>query len=564
MRWLWSTLRARARGVLIAEALLLGATALSLGSTWLVGRAVDRHVPARDEAGLAAAAAGYVAAVLGGAALTWLARVRIEREAQAALVAVKERLFAHLVEHDLALHDREGSGRLLSRVTSDVDALRLLFSEVLLTAPADLVLFAGMLGILAVQAPPLAAVAAGSLPLFAALLYGYRRVSPRRFLAAREQAAAVSGFVAEHLRALPLVRSYGRVEWLRARGRAGSAAKYTADLGAGMAGVWFFNLLFGVRTMMLAAMVWVGAEAVAAGTLTLGVLLVGLDYARKMVDPFVRLQFHLSTIERARAGAVRVDDLLRAEPEVRAPADPAPWPGLGRGLTVEGVRFAYPGGRAALDGVDLAVGPGERVGVVGPTGGGKSTLLQLLFRFRDPGAGRVCVDGVDIRTLDPAELRRRIGLVHQAVHLLPGTVAENLGCSPARAAALLVDLGLDRRLAPDTRVGDGGEPLSRGEAQLLCVGRALAGEPPILVLDEATAAMDPATEARVRALLAARPDRAVVWVAHRLRTVEGCDRIVVIEAGRVVETGDHASLLAQGGRYAALWRASLAAEGTAA
>lgn len=530
----------------------------------MLGRALDVSVPAGDLAGVTRAAGLYLGAVGTGAALTWVARVRIEREAQAALIALKERLFAHLLGHDLALHDEEGSGRLLSRTTADVDAVRPLWTEVVLAAPADLALFAGLLAVLVATAPALAVVAAASLPGWTLLVLVYRRVSPGRFLAARERAATMTAVLTEALRGLALLRSLGRLDWLRGRAAAANEARRAADVAAGMAGVWFFNALFGVRAVMLAAMVWVGAVQVQAGTLTVGLLVVGLDYARKLAEPFIRVQFHLATIERARAGATRVDALLARAPRVRAPPAPRPWPGLADALRLEEVSFAYVPGSPVLDRVNLTIPRGSRVALVGPTGGGKSTVVQLLFRFRDPDAGRVTVDGVDLRALDPAELRRHVGLVTQAIHLLPGTVAENLGCSPERAEALIAAAGLDRRLDPHTRVGEGGEVLSRGEAQLLCVCRALAGEPEVLVFDEATASMDPVTEARVRALIAARPGSTVVWVAHRLGTVVDCDRIHLVERGGIAESGTHADLLARGGRYAELWRASLAAEGRSA
>jgi ATP-binding cassette subfamily B protein len=177
----------------------------------------------------------------------------------------------------------------------------------------------------------------------------------------------------------------------------------------------------------------------------------------------------------------------------------------------------------------------------------------------DPTEGALRIDGVDLRELDPDELRRHVGLVAQGVHLLPGTVAENIGArSPADATRLLAAVGLDGLLSPDDLVGEGGRALSRGEAQLVCVARALAGDPELLVLDEATAAMDPDTEARVTALARGR---SVLAVAHRLRLVVNYDEIHVVSEGRIVESGDHPTLLARGGVYAGLWRAQLAGEG---
>lgn len=549
--WLLPAFAGEGRRLLVAEGVLLTGAAASLGATWLLGQAIDARLP------LLPAAAAYLGAVATSAAATWFARVWIERVAQAAMLRVKERLFAHVMGHDLSLHDELGAGRLISRVNGDVESMRLLLSEAVLQAPADVGLAIGLLVILGATAPTMAVVAAASLPLYAGLLWWYRRSAPEKLVASREIAARVTGFYAEHVRALPLLRAFGRIPWLEARGAALSADKARVDVGAGMTGVHFFNALFGVRSLTLAGMVWVGAGQVSAGLMSVGVLMVALDYARKLFEPFIRLQFHLATLERARAGAVRVSELLGRERVVRAPPEPTPWPGL-TALTVEDVTFAYRPGVPVLRGVSLTLRPGRRVALVGPTGGGKSTLVQLVLRFVDPAEGRVCVDGVDVRRLDPAELRRHVGLVAQGVHLLPGTVAENLGVGAEQAAALLERVGLGGRLAPDDRIGEGGRALSRGEAQLVCVARALAGEPELLVLDEATAAMDPDTEARVTELVRGR---GVLAVAHRLRLVADYDEIHVVADGRIAESGDHASLLARGGVYAGLWRAQLAGEG---
>jgi ATP-binding cassette subfamily B protein len=566
--WLLPWFRPHLRRLGLYQALLCAATGLSLGSSWLVAHALDVDVAGHDPAGLARTAALYAGSVLLAGTLTWAARVGIERIAQDVMRGVKETLFAHLVAHDLALHDELPPGRLISRVQGDTEAMRTLLSEVVLQAGPDLLLFFGLLGVLLHASPAMGGLVAATIPLYAVLLVWFRRVSPPRFLLAREVAARLSGFVSEQLRALPLLRAYGRVAWMLARAERLGEEKFDADYRAGIAMVWFFNALFGIRAIATSAVLWIGAVAVSHGTLTLGVLLMTLDYLRKMFEPFIRLQFHIVTVEKARAGEKRIRELLARAPTLRAPPDPVAWPGLGDGLRLEEVALAYTPGVPVLRGLSLHFPAGAKVALVGATGSGKSTILQLLFRFRDPDAGRVTIGGVDLRDLDPLGLRAHIGLVQQAVHVLPGTAAENLGVDDLAAARLLEAVGLGHRLRPDTRVGEGGEVLSRGEAQLLCFARAIATDPEILVLDEATAAMDPATEARVQALLQARqvgrPDRTRITVAHRLRTVVDADIIYVIEGGALVEGGRHEALLARGGRYAALWRAQLAADGEAA
>ncbi len=547
---------------MLVEGLLLLGAAASLGASWGMGQAIDYAGQRGEPIWIVLAAVGYGLLVLGSAVLTWVARVRIERVAQAAMMQVKERLFAHLLRHDIALHDRMGSGALLARVSGDVEAMRLLFSEVILQLPGDVALVIGMFTVLGYTAPRLMALVAATVPIWIALVVWYRRVSPAAFATVRKESTSLSGWIAESVAAIPLLRTMDRLDFAGAHTAALGQRRFAADLHYGLQSVWFFNGLFGVRAALLAAVVWVGAGEVARGEISAGVLLVAVDYVRKMVEPFLRLQFHITTLERARVGSGRVRELLDTAPQVVDRPGAVSWTGPGHGLRFEAVDFEYVSGSPIFKGMDLWVPPGSHVAIVGPTGGGKSSIIQLLARFRDPTGGRVTLGGTDLRDLRLVDLRRHVGLVTQAVQLLPGTVAENLGAEPERAAALLRDLGLDGRLTPETRVGAGGEVLSRGEVQLLCVARALVHEPEILLLDEATSAMDPQTEARVLALRSARRGRTVVTVAHRLRTIADADRILVIDRG-VIESGTHAELLHRGGVYAGLWRAQLARDGAA-
>lgn len=563
MRWLLPYFRPAVRRLLAVEALLLAGAGASLAASWAMGQAVDAAARPETTAGtIAGGALGYAALVAVAAALTWVARVRIEAVAQEAMLRVKQELFAHLLRHDVALHDRYGSGALLARVSGDVEAMRLLFSEVLLQLPGDAALVVGMFVVLGRTAPTLMLVVAASLPLWLGLVVAYRRVSPAAFTEVRAQASSISGWMAESVAAIPLLRAMDRSDFARARTAAMGRSRFAADLRYGLHSVWFFNGLFGVRAATLAVVVWVGAAQVASGALTAGTLLLAVDYVRKMVEPFLRLQFHITTIERARVGSARVKELLDTPRTVNDPARPVPWPGVGEGVRLDAVSFGYVPEVTLFEGVSLRVPAGQRWAVVGPTGGGKSSLIQLVARFRDPTAGAVSIGGVPLRDMAVADVRAHVGLVTQAVQLLPGTVAENLGLAgdARRVEALLAEVGLAHRLTPGTVVGAGGETLSRGEVQLLCLARTLAREPTVILLDEATSAMDPDTEARVLAVLAARPGRTTITVAHRLRTVVDSDCIVVFDRG-VVESGTHAELVRCGGAYAALWRAQSARDG---
>lgn len=540
------------RGLLVAASVgLLVSTGLSLAGPWLVREAIDGAIGGEDLDRLYQVAGLYLFVVLLNMAVHWGARAAATRVAQDTLLRLKRKLFGHLVDHDLAFHDKHTSGRLITRVQGDPDSLHILFTEVLISAPGDVVLFAGMFAILIAYSPTVALVVAAVLPPYLIAFLVFRKVSPPIFLAVREESARLTGFLTEHVRALPMLQLHDRGAWAREACRERNRTLYVKDVKAQIAPTVFFNTLFGIRGVGFAVVLWAGGLEVAEGEATVGVLVMALGYLRQMFNPLMRISHSLTTIERARAAAIRIAGILDSEPAVTS--GDRPWPGLREALALEAVDFAYDPGTPVLQGIDLRIPAGARVGVVGATGSGKSTLVNLLLRFRDPTAGRVTIDGTDLRELDLAQLRRSVGLVLQDVHLFAGTVLDNLGGDRDAARAALATLELDFDL--DQPLEAGARNLSRGERQLLTFARALVRNPEILVLDEATSAVDPATEGRVQeALERLQTGRTSITVAHRLATVRHCDRIVVLHHGRVAESGTHDELVALGGLYAALYQ----------
>lgn len=532
------------------------AAAMNVVAPMLVAHAIDVDLANQDRDGLLRRCAGYAAAILVSWLATFVSRIALEVAAQRAMFRLKQDLFDHLAGHDVAFHDRTASGSLIGRVQGDVEALRILFVEVLLVLPADSVLIVGMLVVLAVQAPAVSGPVFAVLPVYLGLFLLFRWIAPKYFLQQRTLVSLLTGAVTETVRVLPVLRSLGRHVWARDRAIGLVDASCTADVLSHWQPIWYFNATQAFRSLATVAILVQGGLLVARGETTVGVLVMALTYLRQVFQPLMRLSNHLATLERARASADRIAGLLAEPRTVTDPAVPRPWPGVRTGLRLQGVVFSYVPGTPVLRGIDLDIPAGARVGIVGPTGSGKSTIVDLVLRFRDPVGGRVTVDGVDLRELALADIRRRTALVLQDVRLLPGTVAENLGGdrTAARAAldALGIELSLDERIEESTA--------SRGERQLLTFARALIGDPDLLVLDEATSAIDPRTEARVqRALDTLTEGRTVVIVAHRLETVRHCDRIYVLRAGEVAESGSHAELLAQDGVYAALVRLQEAA-----
>ncbi len=529
------------------------ATALNLAGPLIVQQAIDVDLANGDHRGVAGKAFLFLAILVGTLVLRYGGRLTVEVAAQRAMLDLKQLLFGHLVHHDLALHDEHPSGRLITRVQGDTEALRILFTEVILAVPADILLFVGMFGILAFRSPQVLPLVFVVLPPYLLLFWLFRRVSPQRFLAVRAVRAKLTGFLTEHIRAMPTLRQFDRLAWANERAEELNREVFDTDWKASLQPVWYFNSVASVRTLGIVLLLFIGASRVAEGTMTLGLLMMGLGYLRQMFHPLLRLSHNLATVERARAASVRIGELLDTPPAVADPEQPTPWPDGVQSLRLEDVHFAYRADAPVLRGIDLDVPAGSHVGIVGATGGGKTTLLNLLLRFRDPTAGRLSINGIDLRDFGLEDLRRHIGLVLQDVHLFPGSVLENLGGDAEAARAALAQLDLDLPL--DRPLTEGGANLSRGERQLITFARALVGDPEILVLDEATSAVDPATEARVQAAMERlQAGRTTITVAHRLSTVRDCDRICVLAGGLLAESGSHEELMAAGGLYAAMAR----------
>jgi ATP-binding cassette, subfamily B, multidrug efflux pump len=541
------------RGLLALGVLgLLAGTGLGLAGPWIVAQAIDVDLAGGDRAGLLRKALLYLGLLSLNVAVTYGARIALEVAAQRAMLRLKGNLFDHLVEHDLAVHDKQDSGRLITRVQGDTEALRVLFTDVILSLPADLSLFIGMFVILQVSAPEVAPLVFAVIPPYVILFMIFRRVAPPRFLAVRKVKSRLTGFLAEHLRAMPVLQLFDQERWAHERAEQLNADVYSKEAISHLIPVGYFNLVMLVRALGMVLLLWIGAGQVAAGIITIGALVMGLGYLRQMFNPLFRLSFQLTTIERARAAAIRIAEILDTPRTIHDPATPVAWPGLKDAVRLEAVDFHYAEGNPVLRGVSLEVPAGTHVGIVGATGAGKTTVLNLLLRFRDPTAGRVTIDGVDLRAMAVEEARGRIGLVLQDVHLFAGSVLDNLGGDREAAGRALRTLGLDVSL--DKPLVDGGANLSRGERQLITFARALVRDPELLVLDEATSAVDPATEARVQgALDRLQAGRTTVTVAHRLTTVRGCDRIYVLGQGEVKEQGTHDQLIAARGLYAALY-----------
>ncbi|WP_159941593.1 MULTISPECIES: ABC transporter ATP-binding protein [unclassified Nocardiopsis] len=555
-----------ALAVLLVLADALATTALPVVLRW----GLDHGVAPGDGRAVAGAGAAALALV---AANWWVLALQprvVTRTGESALYALRLRVFRHLHRLGVDYHERERGGGTMTRMTTDVTALSTFVESGLTIVVVNGATVLGMVVAMLVLDAALALVALAALPvLLAATLY-FRRCVSVAYTLARERIGEVNADLQEQVA--------GARESQAAGAEAGASERFAAlsdryrrtRLTAQRHIALYFPFVTLLGDVSTAAALGVGAYRVADGSLSVGVLTAFLLYLGMFYAPFQQLSVVFDSYQQARVGVDRVGDLLRTPPTAAAARRPVPVPvrrGGGR-VRLEGVCFGYPGaGAPALRDVTLSADPGETVALVGETGAGKSTVVRLVARFHDPDRGAVLVDGTDVRDLDPAEHRSRLGLVPQEPHLFTGTVADNVrygrpGATDREVEAAVRAVGaLDAvaALPGGLRhpVGERGRGLSTGQRQLVALARAHLVEPDVLLMDEPSAAFDPATE---RAVLDAAErlsrGRTTFVVTHSLATAARADRIAVLDGGRVVETGTHGDLLAAGGAYARLWEGS--------
>lgn len=564
-RRLWPFVRPH-RGLLgLALVVLPLASLLSLVQPWLMKRAVDEHLVPGTLEGLDGIAVALLAALVGEFALRFAQYYWTERAGQAALRDLRCHIFEHLQTRSLSFFHRQPIGRLMARLTSDVDALQEALSSGLVTIIGDTVTLVGIVGILVWTSPKLSLVTFAVVPVLLGLTFLFRVLMRRAYRELRVEIARLNAYLNEAVTGMRIIQ-IARAEWTSFRGYDTiNAAHRDASFRAIRWDAMLFALVEMLSNVAVAGILWFGAGQTLQGVVSLGGLIAFIGYVQKFFVPIRDLSQKYTVLQSAMAASERIFQVLDDDSAIPQSSVGKPVERMAHRLAFENVWFAYEGEQWVLRDVSFSVDVGEKLALVGHTGAGKSTVVQLLLRLYDVQKGRITIDGVDIREYDLHALRRLFALVLQDGFLFSGTLRENVTLRSPRVRE--VDLrdasslvGLDRvveRLGGgfDHEIRERGSNLSAGERQLVTFARALAHRPDVLVLDEATANVDTETEATLQAAIdALLQQQTSIVVAHRLSTIRRVDRIVVLHKGEVVEVGDHDALVSRGGKYARLVR----------
>lgn len=549
--------------VLATIALMLVVTGAALATPALAQVAIDDGITAGSVRALLVIVAVFVViGVAGWIAGYWQAYLS-SWVGNRVLLDLRRQVFRHLMRLELGHHERTPTGRSVSRLTADIEAVNQLVVEGATSLVINGLTLIGVVIILLAYDWKLALAAFLIFPLLAVGTWWFRVRATRAYRLTRERVAVVLSVLQENLSGIRVVQAHGREEEARRRFREANLEYRRANMSTiTVSGAYFpgVELLAALGTALI---LWYGGNRVLDADLSVGVMVAFIGYLASFFDPIQQLSQLYNTFQAAMAALEKIFGVLETDPRIADAPDAVDLPDVAGRIDLDGVSFGY-GREYVIRDVDLHVEPGTTVALVGATGAGKSTLAKLIARLYDPDEGAVRIDGIDLREVREESLRGAMGIVPQEGHLFSGTIAENVRFAHPLATDEEVRRALDAVGALafvddlpdgiDTDVQERGARLSAGQRQLICFARALVPDPRLVVLDEATSSIDIATEKRIEdALDRLLEGRTAVIIAHRLSTIRRADVIVVVEDGRIAETGSHDDLMRAGGRYAALY-----------
>lgn len=566
MRRLLGYLRPHRRAVVVALVSIIGYSVLQLAQPYLTKLAIDDHITTGNLEGLDRIAFAFLVVLVGSFILEYLQTFTMQMMGQRIMYDLRMQIYRHLQRLDVRFYDRNPVGRLMTRVTTDVDTLNDLFASGVISVFRDVFTLFGIMVVLVVMDWRLALLAFSVLPFIAWVTHWFRRNARDSYRQVRGWIAKINAFLQENITGMATVQVFGRERRNYEQFDHINSGHRDAHVASIVYYATFYPAIELLGSVATALLIWYGGGRVVQGTVELGALVAFLQYSQRFFKPISDLSEKFNVMQSAMASSERIFDLLDTPPLVTSPPDPKSRPMRGGGhIRFEHVWFAYREDEFVLRDVSFEVSPGERVGVVGATGAGKTTVINLLMRFYDVNQGRITIDGIDIREMKLDALRKQFGLVLQDVYLFSGTIRENIrlghkeiGDEEVRAAAASVraDRFIERVADGfDGKVAERGTTLSTGQRQLLSFARALAFAPDVLLLDEATSSVDTDTEHLIQnALRTLMRGRTTIAIAHRLSTVQDMDKILVFHKGELREIGNHQELLSQRGLYHTLYQ----------
>lgn len=566
MRGAVGMLAPRWRAILVATASICLFTGASLAKPLVIQYALDSGVAERDRGALVLAGGLFLGLIITiyffQAASTYL----VNRIGQDFLRELRVRLFTHYQRMSLAFFGRENAGRLVARMTSDVATINDVLNNGFLMVVQSTLTLVGATVILLVLSWQLSLATAIILPPLIIATAIFRVYSRRAYGSVRERIADVLIHMQESFSGLRVVQAFAREQHNMERFGAINERNFEANVNTVRISAMYFPVVEWLSGLGIGVILYFGGRQVAGDAVTVGTVTAFVFYLEFIFQPIQNLSQVYDMVQSAGAALNKIFGVLGIRPDVPEPAKPANLEGHLQGrITLRGMTFGYDPARPVLSDINLEIAPGQHVVLVGPTGAGKSTLAKLMTRFYDPTDGMVAIDGYDLRTLASKDLRRSVTMVPQEGFLFTGSIRENIlfgrpGATDAEVVSACRSLGIHEFIMSlpngyETLVSFRGSRLSAGEKQLVSIARAFLADPPVLILDEATSSLDPATEEQVEeALRRLLKGRTSVVIAHRLSTAEHADRVLVVDRGTIVEDGHHAELLARGGYYSALYR----------